>query len=598
MNTTYSPNKSDRSFLIIVIALLLTACGGGGGGVTGSGATTAPASAAAAVLTFDIKTFRFTWTDVADATFYRIQEDPDGTSGFTQVGGDIPQGTQSFDHDVPLFQRDNARYILQSCNANGCTDDTTITITGTLDSAIGYFKASNTEGGDEFGLDVTLSADGNTLAIGAKIEASNANTINGDQTDNSAPSTGAVYVYFKNAGGWSQQAYIKANNSAAGDEFGTAVSLSADGNTLAVGAPQQGATGTVYLFTRNGTNWTQQDSVKASVTGADLFGDAVSLSDDGSTLAVGARFEASEGTGLNADATLNGAMGAGAAYIFTVDNLGNWSQQQYFKADNADGNDFFGTSVSLSADGNIFAVGATGEDSITTGPATDSTASTNTASDSGAVYVFSRSGTVWTQQAYIKASNTGVGDMFGGAVSLSDDASTLAVGATAEANTNAGININETDNSASNAGAVYVFTTPGSDWVQQAYIKASNADADDNFGRSLSLSGDGNLLAAGAVNEQSNATGINGVENDNSINTTNGAGAAYVFSRSTGTWTQQAYVKANNTGSNDLYGISIELSGDGRTLVVGADTEDSNATTIGGDATDNNALGAGAAYLY
>src|SRR6266705_2453345 len=95
-----------------------------------------------------------------------------------------------------------------------------------------YVKASNTGAADEFGFAVALSSDGNTLVVGAPGEASA-----GAETDNSAPSAGAVYVYTRSGAAWSQQAYIKASNPGAGDQFGTSVALSSNGNTLAVGAP-------------------------------------------------------------------------------------------------------------------------------------------------------------------------------------------------------------------------------------------------------------------------------------------------------------------------------------------------------------------------
>jgi hypothetical protein len=148
---------------------------------------TETATAATLTLSFQaIKTFHFTWTDVADATSYKLLENPDGISGFTQVGDDTPVGIQSFDHVVPLYARINAQYILQSCNAKGCRDSATVSVSGTLTSAVGYFKASNTDSLDAFGGSVSLSGDGNTLAVGALGEASAANGIGADQSDNSA----------------------------------------------------------------------------------------------------------------------------------------------------------------------------------------------------------------------------------------------------------------------------------------------------------------------------------------------------------------------------------------------------------------------------
>ena len=103
----------------------------------------------------------------------------------------------------------------------------------------------------------------------------------------------------------------------------------------------------------------------------------------------------------------------------------------------------------------------------------------NTARSAGAVYVFVRQGSTWTQQAYLKASNAGANDLFGGSVALSGD--TLAVGAYGEASAATAVNGNQADNTTVSAGAVYVFVRQGSTWTQQAYLKASNAGA---YGRS------------------------------------------------------------------------------------------------------------------
>ena len=159
----------------------------------------------------------------------------------------------------------------------------------------------------------------------------------------------------------------------------------------------------------------------------------------------------------------------------------------------------------------------------------------------------------------------------------------------------AGIDGSQTDNSALSAGAVYVFTRSGSSWSQQAYVKASNTEAGDGFGRSPALSGDGNTLAVGANSEDSNATGIDGIQTNNLAR---GAGAVYVFTRSGSAWSQQAYVKASNTGAEDLFGQSVALSGDGSALAVATPNEDSSATGINGNQTDDSAVQAGAAYLY
>ena len=600
-----------------ILSAVVTACGGGGGNSGGgsgeSGGESAgsrPATAAVPAIEFRaIKTFRFTWTDVPDAQFYRLLENPDGSSGFTQAGEDIPQGTQIYEHVVPLHARVNAQYILQSCNSAGCVNSMTLSVSGNLAAAIGYFKASNTESGDNFGSAVAISGDGNTLAVGAPHEDSSATGVGGDERNGILSSnSGAVYVFTRSGGDWSQQAYVKAGNTGKDDNFGLSISLDADGNTLAVGAPGEasGATGingdaadnsavlsgAVYVFTRSSSGWSQQAYVKANNTGGgDQFGSALSLSADGNTLAVGAFAEDSNATGVNGDAANDGALESGAVYIFTR-SAGNWSQQAYVKASNTGTGDRFGTSVSLSADSDTLAVGARLESSGAMGINGDGT--DNSKLYSGAAYIFTRSGASWSQQAYIKASNTGDSDRFGGTVSLSANGDTLAVGAIGEASAVPGID-DEWDNSAPLSGAVYIFVRAADGmWSQQAYLKAGNPGAADQFGGAISLSGDGVTLAVGAVGEDSSAIGINGDATDNSAQT---SGAAYVFSRSSGTWLQQAYVKAGNTEQSDYVRV-VALSSSGDILAVGATGEDGGTTGIGGNWNDNGASLSGAVYLY
>jgi hypothetical protein len=255
-----------------------------------------------------------------------------------------------------------------------------------------YVKASNTNYSGLFGYYVAL--EGDTLAVGAPFEASNATGINGDQNNNNAPNSGAVYVFTRTAGIWTQQAYIKASNTDAGDRFGGDLALNGD------------------------------------------------------TLAVGARLEAANG--VNADQTNNSAPGAGAVYVFTR-TAGVWSQQAYLKSIHAEANQNFSGSIALGAD--ILAVGARLEDSGSTG--INGPQANHSAPDSGAVYVFRRNGGVWDFTDYLKASNTDAGDQFGIDVAISDK--TLVVGASLEASNATGVNGNQADNSAPNSGAVYVF---------------------------------------------------------------------------------------------------------------------------------------------
>lgn len=443
-----------------------------------------------------------------------------------------------------------------------------------------YVKASNTGANDKFGTSVSVWGD--TLVVGASTEDSAATGIDGNQADDSATSSGAAYVFVRSGTTWAQQAYLKASNSQSGFFFGEAVSVR--GDVLAVGAPANNG-GAVYVFRRSGTVWTQQAIVTAPNAGAgDGFGDAVSLWGD--TLAVGADGEDSSATGIGGDQNNNNASGAGAVYVFVWSGA-TWDLQAYLKASNTGSNDRFGTSVSLWVDtlavgadgedsaatgiggnqadnnamqsgaayvftrsgttwtqqayikasntgtndafgvrvaawGDTVAVGANGESSAATG--VNGNQADNSASFSGAAYVFTRAGTTWAQQAYLKASNTRSGKFFGACLSLWGD--TLAVASWPENSGATGLDGDPTDQSAPESGAVYVFVRTSGTWAQHRYVKASNTGSGDYFGVSQGVSLWGDTLAVGATAEDSAATGVGGNQADNSASS---AGAVYVF---------------------------------------------------------------------
>ncbi len=151
-----------------------------------------------------------------------------------------------------------------------------------------------------------------------------------------------------------------------------------------------------------------------------------------------------------------------------------------------------------------------------------------------------------------------------------------------------GVNGNASDNLSNEAGAAYVFTRSGTTWSQQAYLKASNTDAYDDFGRTIAISGD--VAIVGAPNE---ASSLDWDENDNSAPY---SGAAYVFVRNGTTWTQAKYLKATVIDSGDSFGSSLAISG--YTVVVRRRVKNSNANTVGGDMSDNSASSAGAVHVF
>jgi hypothetical protein len=313
--------------------------------------------------------------------------------------------------------------------------------TGTTWALQQQLFASDGGAGDNFGFSVSVAGD--TLVVGAWM----------DDTAAGADA-GSAYVFVRSGSTWTEQQKLLPSDGEVGQSFGASVSLS--GETAVVGSPMDNtaggfAAGSAYAFLRSGTVWTEQQKLLAP-DGAlgDQFGFSASLS--GESVIVGAFFD---------------DMLRGSAYVFVRSGT-TWSMQQKLLA--ADGvlNDFFGVSVSLSGDtavaGAVFA---------------DTPAGT----DSGAAYVFVRSGTVWTQQQKLIGSDTGGSDLFGVAVSVAGDE--VVVGA--QDHDTAG---------GENAGSAYVFGRFGTVWTEHRTLLAPDGGTLDNFGASVSVSGDTVLVGA------------------------------------------------------------------------------------------------------
>ncbi|MEY4063993.1 MAG: hypothetical protein RIR26_201, partial [Pseudomonadota bacterium] len=438
-----------------------------------------------------------------------------------------------------------------------------------------------------------LALSGNTVAVGAYGDSVLQSIITNGATDDTntystLSNSGAVFVYRQSGSNWLQEAFIKASNSESDDQLGWSVSLS--GDTMAVGANFEDSnqttittgaatasnndaqsSGAVYVFGRVGTTWASEAYLKAAnAEEGDQFGSSVSL--HGSVLAVGAIGEQSAVNSITNGTTAsndNSRTLAGAVYVYRK-TAGQWNQEAYVKAANAsdDMQMQYGFSVTLNAD--TLAVGAAQEDSgLSTITNSDSlpTSATDAAS-SGAVYVYRRNSTGWSQEAYIKAVNAGIGDEFGTSVALSGEL--LAVGAKSEDSQQTVISNGTTadsSNTKGSSGAVYIYRRSGAQWAQEAFIKASNADTEDRFGSAVSLSG--NTLAVGAPNEASNQTTVTSGTSASDNNEAAGRGAVYIYRRLGTSWSQEAYVKASGTACGEKFGVSVSLSGD--TMAAGAD---------------------------
>lgn len=333
--------------------------------------------------------------------------------------------------------------------------------------------ANDKESSEHFGYAVAISSDGNTAAIGARYEGTSPTTQNG-----------AVYIFTRSGGVWTQQAKLLASDKANTDRLGTSVAISGDGNTVIAGAngvdtpPYNNSNGAAYVFTRSGSTWSEQAKLLANdYDGADEFEHSVAITSDGNMAFVGARNEDTSPTTQN-----------GAIYVFTRSGS-TWTQQAKLLASDKVTNDQLGTSVATNSDGTTIIAGAIGVDSPT---------------DRGAAYVFTRSGSTWTQEAKLLANDFASGDYFGNAVALNSDGNIAIVGAYYEGTPPTNQN-----------GAGYIFIRSGSTWTQQAKLLASDKSTGDRLGTPVAISSSGDIAVLGAY------------QDDEAVFSNNGA--AYVF---------------------------------------------------------------------
>ncbi len=511
------------------IMLQLSGCDDGDGGYTPGPADLSDVVVSAGTLSpaFTPGTTFYTVEGILPSTVTVTPFAWDPAATITVDGAPVASGTPSSPIDLSLGMN-TITILVTATDGVTLNSHTILFFRGGPQAQEAYLKASNTDASDWFG--VAVAVDGDTVVVGSYGEDSNETGMTGTGADNSATYSGAAYVFVRSGGVWQQEAYLKASNTDAGDGFGCAVAVDSD------------------------------------------------------TVVVGAYGEASNETGTSGSGADDSAQDSGAAYVF-VRSGGVWTQEAYLKASNTGWDDRFGYAVAVAGD--TVVVGARFEDSNETGTA--GTGADNSALNSGAAYVFVRSGGVWQQEAYLKASNTDAQDCFGYAVAIADD--TMVVGAWFEGSNETGTAGTGAANSAPASGAAYVFVRSGGVWTQEAYLKASNTDADDYFGYAVAV--DGDTVVVGASGEGSNETGTAGTGADNSAS---GSGAAYVFVRSGGVWTQEAYLKASNTDANDLFGCAVAVAAD--TVVVGAHFEDSSETGTTGTGADNSATYSGAAYVF
>lgn len=507
---------------------------------------------------------------------------------------------------TPFFAMDRCGYfvvvslavVVAACNPSEPTMPTLPPVLqSTTDSSEWVpSKSANflTTVGDAFGTAVAISADGRTLAISAPGEDSDARGIDGDEFNNNAINSGAVYLYYNSGNRWVRQGYLKAKDSQLEDRFGSSLSLSADGSVLAIGAPQTddldeqlplGAgvnQGSVYLFRRKQQHWYQETQLWASNADSfDGFGSVLTLSADGRTLAVAAMGEDSSGDRAGEDD--NQRHNAGAVYLFQYQK-DQWQQQALLKGEPAEEMENFGRALSLSEHGKLLAIGANQHDGFVIEDGVS-----KRLRNAGMVYLFQQQTTGWQLQTKLSARYADERDNFGTAVSLSADGTRLAVSAQGEAGLPGAAGDGQ-DNSAINAGAVYLYDWVNGQWQQQAYLKAANGEKNDGFGTQLQLSANGKVLAVSAQWEDSAGS----ADNNNALQ----SGAVYLFNQRLGNWQQTAYLKARVPAALDQFGSALSMNAEGTNLIVGVAAEDAGLLDTKPGYHPDVALGSGAVYLF
>ncbi len=523
-------------------------------------ANAGPPAAPQVTMCADIKLLRFDWEPVPGASFYRLWIKPGG-SRYISVGERIPASITQAEHVIPVHLQDWARtrYVVTACNTSGCSHSAALNPAGLMLDAIGYLKASNAETQDGFGQGVALSDDGYTLAVGALNEASNASGVDGDQADNSSPTSGAIYVFRRRGNAWQQEAYLKAGVNQLQQYFGGdqihswhAFALSADGSMLAASATAEDVdgienAGAVYVFQRTRNVWRLIATLHAPQPQPfDFFGITMDLSDDGRTLKVNSILPVDVGEEINMEMRTHIFVRSGNSWQHSA------TLAPFYAGDAC-------PSTRLSGDGQTLIM------------------SCQQSATEFRVVTLKRAGDAWVHAADTPVEFYKVRQP----IALNPDATIMAL---AESRSPL---------------AVGIYRWVSGNWVREAGIAAptlNNPDGSPDWGWDLALGDNGRLLGVSDRFARDGGAGISPVV----IPGFAFVGAVYLYQRNdeTNTWALRNVAKSPNPGFRDLFGHSISLSASGRTLVVGAHLENSNATGIDGERDNEDAPNAGAAYLY
>lgn len=488
------------------------------------------------------KSFRFAWPAIANASYYRLGEDPGDTGSFTVLADNLGGTTYAL-QDLALTQPPAAwRYALQACNANGCSP-WSLPVTADGNRAIGYFKPAAATGVRNFGQGVALSPDGSVMAVGA---------------------SSTLELFTRSAGQWQWTQTLSFQVASYPKPV-----ISNDGTLLVGMFGHDGAfgdQGLVQVFSRTPSGWTQSDEWNPPAPRLiGNFGAFLGISRDG-TVAVVSEYVSPSG---------------GSFHVYRKTG-GTWAKEATIEPEHAQPGGLFGVMAKVSADGSTIVVGAQYERS---GSLTDET--DTSAANAGAAFVYGYdTGTgAWTKRAYLKAPVPRVDDLFGASTAISGDGDTVVIGAR-----------NESVAGVLRAGVAYVFRRHAGAYILDQTIPAPQPTLDATFGGfGLALTPDGSVLAIAARGDSSSGTGVDPHATQGEAL---GAGAVHLYRLAGAQFARTSYLKAPNTGNGDAFGNVIDIAADGRTIAVGATGESSAASGIGGDQADNSVTGRGAAYLY
>jgi len=372
------------------------------------------------------------------------------------------------------------------------------------------------------------AADGDSLAqFGCSVSISGDYAVVGAVGDVNGSYSGAAYIFLKSGSAWEEQAKLTPNDAAPFAMFGCSVSIS--DNYAIVGALNDKTdlikSGSAYIFRRENTDWIEEDKlVPDDGVSSDQFGYSLSISGDYAI--VGAPYKDQYG------------QNSGSAYIFKRNGT-SWIQEAKLVSTDIDSLDVFGHAVSISGDYAI--VGVRNDD--------------DNGAESGSAYIFKRDGTIWTQQAKVKATDGEELDQFGYSVAIDNDYAV--VGAPQD------------DDNGFNSGSVYIFKRDESIWVEQDKISASDGFSCMSFGCSVAI--DDDYIVVGAFYEY-----------DNNV------GSAYVFKRDSLSWIEETKLVASDGSSADGFGLSVSIAGNN--AIIGAALDDDNGNNSGSSYvySDNN----------